>query len=108
MGIPIEPRDETCWLDGKFTNMRLFDETKNEYVSVLKKCDGLCIKTTEKCNGKCEGNQCESAEGLCHYSADHNSKWQNCKGKCISKEDLCDGKCTDSYRCELKGKCLSR
>merc|ERR1719309_1942014 len=81
---------KTCWHDGMFRNIEQFDEEAVEHVTVWKDCgDGFCTMLTEKCNGKCEDWQCESADGTCQ----DNSKWQNCKGKCIPKEDLCDGRC---------------
>jgi len=111
MFSPLPPPPEvidqrTCWHDGKFRDVDQFDEEKDEFVTVWKDCgDGFCTKPTEKCDGKCGGWQCESADGTCQ-DAGINTKWQNCKGKCIPKEDLCAGRCIEDYTCELNRKCL--
>ena len=101
------PEEDTCWLDGKFKEMKRFDKAKSKYIILWKNCDGVCIKTTEKCHGKCNLGQCESANGSCQDSSYHAPTWQNCKGKCIPKEDLCNGKCTNYNKCELNGKCVN-
>merc|ERR1719309_558073 len=102
--VHVQPM--TCWHDGKFRDVEQFDEEKDKFVTVWKACgDGFCTKLTEKCDGKCEGWQCEAADGTCQ-DAGINTRWQNCKGKCIPKEDLCDGRCIEYSTCELNGKCL--
>ena len=96
----------TCFLHGKFHDMGYFDDGKKAYVSLWKDCKGLCVNTTEKCDGACEKyNQCESDSGSCFDTFGPTPNWQNCNGRCLPLEDRCDGKCRGGT-CEHKGKCL--
>merc|ERR1719391_17658 len=62
------------------------------------------MNLTEKCDGKCNGEQCESEDGTC-LSFDYETSVEICNGKCIKAHDQCEGECVGEIQCLLNGRC---